>query len=231
MAFRSFSCFHLVLNYFPRAFAVVAVLILSASVRAEDLTARFDAAGCRACHRVGFRGGDSGPDLTLVGVRRPRTWLDLWLKSPHAWKPDTKMPEQGLSAADRGALAEFLSAQKGQAWGEDRPWRGIEPGEISGRDVYVRAGCVACHGPAGRGGHPNPGAHGDIIPALAPLMSTYNKEELKAKLKNGVIPDGHDGRTAAVVMPAWKGVLDEDELDALTAYLLSLGESQPKSDW
>jgi mono/diheme cytochrome c family protein len=35
----------------------------------------------------------------------------------------------------------------------------------------------------------------------------------------------------AVVMPAWKTILTEDELDALTKYLLSLAGSQPKSDW
>jgi mono/diheme cytochrome c family protein len=208
-----------------------AVLLSSGAARADEGSARFDAAGCRSCHRVGPRGGDAGPDLTLVGVRRPRAWIEAWLKSPRGWKADTRMPEQGLSAADRSALAEFLSAQKGQAWGEDRPWRGAEPGEISGKEVYVRAGCIACHGTQGRGGHPNPGAHGDVIPALSPLMGTYKKEELKAKIKNGVVADAQGAIPAAVNMPAWKDVLNDDELDALTGYLLSLAEGQPKTDW
>ena len=39
-----------------------------------------------------------------------------------AFKHDTKMPEQGLSPADRAALALFLSRQKGQEWGDDPPW-------------------------------------------------------------------------------------------------------------
>jgi mono/diheme cytochrome c family protein len=215
----------------PRLLLLAALAAAVPAGAAGDAAARFDAAGCRSCHRIGLRGGDAGPDLTLVGVRRPRAWLENWLASPRDWKHDTLMPQQGLSPADRAALAAFLSGQKGQAWGEERPWRGAEPGDIDGRAVYVRAGCVACHGPAGRGGHPNPGARGDVIPALAPLMATYKKEELKARLKQGVTPDGRDGLTPAVAMPAWKGVLDEDELDALAAYLLSLGESQPKADW
>jgi mono/diheme cytochrome c family protein len=204
---------------------IAAALLLSASARADEGPARFDAAGCRACHRVGPYGGDSGPDLTLVGFRRPRAWIEAWLKSPHAWKPDTRMPEQGLSEADRGALADFLSAQKGQAWGAARPW------SHDGREIYVHAGCIACHGVDGKGGHPNPGARGDVIPALAPLMGTYTAAELKSKIAGGVTADGHDGMTPAVAMPAWKSVLSDDELDALTAYLLSLAASQPKQDW
>ena len=140
------------------------------------------------------------------------------------------MPEQGLSGADRGALADYLSLQKGQSWGGDRPWASLPDGE-KGHNIYVHAGCIACHGVAGKGGHPNPGAHGGTIPALAPLMGTYTSDELKTKIKNGVIPDGHDGMTPLVVMPAWNSVLDDAELAALTKYLLSLAESQPKSDW
>jgi mono/diheme cytochrome c family protein len=32
-------------------------------------------------------------------------------------------------------------------------------------------------------------------------------------------------------MPAWRGALSDDELDALTAYLLTLADGQPKTDW
>ena len=209
---------------------IAGALFLAAASGAEDGAGRFDAAGCRSCHRLGPNGGDSGPDLTLVGVRRPRAWIENWLKSPSAWKHDTKMPDQGLSDADRGALADFLSIQKGQAWNDGPPWASL-PSAEKGRAIYVRAGCIACHGVAGRGGHPNPGAHGDVIPALAPLMGTYTADELKTKINNGVVPDSHDGMTPAVVMPAWKGVLSDDDLQALTTYLLSLAGSQPKSDW
>jgi mono/diheme cytochrome c family protein len=217
---------------------IAAGVLFASSAFADEGAARFDAAGCRACHRIGARGGESGPDLTVVGHRRSRAWIENWLKSPRAWKPDTKMPEQGLSDADRGALADFLSGQKGQAWDGSRPWPGpprmpLLASELlqKGRSIYIHTGCIACHGVSGKGGHPNPGAHGDIIPALAPLMGTYTADELKAKINDGVIPDGHDGMTPAVVMPAWKNILSDDEVSALTKYLLSLAESQPKSDW
>ncbi len=209
---------------------LTASLFAAAAARADEGAARFDAAGCRACHRIGPRGGDAGPDLTLVGFRRPRAWIAEWLRSPRAWKPGTMMPEQGLSDADRDALADFLSAQKGQAWVGARPWASLPEAE-RGRAIYVRAGCVACHGPQGTGGQPNPGTHGGVIPALAPLMGTYTAAELKARIKQGVIPEGHEGMTPAVVMPPWKDVLSDEELDALDSYLLGLAAAQPKQDW
>ena len=194
---------------------------------AADAAARFDAHGCRACHKIGARGGNSGPDLTLVGHRRPKAWLEKWLASPRAYKHDTEMPEQGLSASDRAALAGFLSAQRGQAWGASRPWKAAG----DGREIYLRAGCVACHGPAGRGGHPNPGAHGGVIPALAPLMGTYTKDELISRIRRGVVPEVHDGPPADVSMPGWDEVLDAAELGALADYLLTLARPDPKDDF
>lgn len=212
-----------------RAFLGLLLAVSAASARADGAGERFAADGCAACHRIGPRGGTAGPDLTLVGVRRPRAWLSDWLASPRGWKHDTRMPEQGLSASERLVLADYLSAQTGQAWEGTRPWDGLN-GVEEGRLIYARAGCVGCHGPAGRGGHPNPGAHGDVIPALRPLMGTYTADELKRKIRAGVVPETHDV-PAAVDMPPWKDVLTEGELDALSAYLLTLADAQSKSDW
>ena len=211
-----------------RSLLVALFWAFASTAFAADPTALFDANGCRACHKLGERGGNSGPDLTLVGHRRPRPWIEKWLESPRAYKPDTEMPEQGLSAVDRAALSDYLSAQKGQAWAGKKPWEGAVE---KGRMIYRRAGCVACHGPAGRGGHPNQGAHGGVIPPLAPLMSTYKKDELISRLKRGVVPEVHDGPPAAVNMPGWNEVLSEDELSSLSDYLLSLAKTNPKDDF
>lgn len=211
-----------------RMLPLAAVLFLAAASAASAASpaALFDAHGCRSCHKIGARGGNAGPDLTMVGHRRPKAWLEEWLASPRSVKHDTEMPEQGLNASDLSALADHLSAQKGQAWGAARPWKAGD-----GRAIYLRAGCVACHGPAGRGGHPNPGAHGDVIPALAPLMATYKKDELIWKIRRGVVPEIHGGPPAAVNMPGWEGVLSEEELGALADYLLTLAKTDPKDDF
>ncbi len=199
----------------------VAVIGLASFSMASESAALFDAHGCRSCHRIGERGGNSGPDLTMVGVRRPKSWIAKWLESPRAYKHDTKMPEQGLSGPDRVALADFLSAQTGQAWIAGRPW-------TDGRTVYARAGCAGCHGAAGRGGHPNPGGRGGMIPALPPLLATYKKDELISKIKRGAKADSEPGMVAEVDMPAWDRILSDSELDALADYLLTLSKPGPK---
>lgn len=204
----------------------VAVVGLASFSRASEPAASFDAHGCRSCHKIGARGGNAGPDLTMVGVRRPAAWLENWLASPRAYKHDTMMPEQGLSVSDRGALTDFLSAQKGQAW-SSRPWNSVY-GVERGKMIFAKAGCVACHGAGGRGGHPNPGGRGGLIPALPPLLATYKKDELISKLKRGAKSDSEPGRTAEVDMPAWHGILSDSELDALADYLLTLGKPGPK---
>lgn len=201
-------------------------LALAAPASAATPASLFDAHGCRSCHKVGDRGGNAGPDLTMIGIRRSAAWLDQWLASPRAFKHDTKMPEQGLKAGDRAGLVEFLSAQKGQAWRTKRPWKAGD-----GKAIFNRAGCVACHGAGGIGGHPNPGAHGDMIPALPALLSTYTKEELISRIKRGSVPETHGGPPAAVDMPAWAGVLDDAELDALADYLMTLAKTDPKDEF
>jgi mono/diheme cytochrome c family protein len=213
-----------------RAIAAAAAALLACSAAAQDGAELFNAHGCAACHRVGLRGGSSGPDLTLAGFRRSKEWLDRWLASPRGWKPGTLMPEQGLSEGDRRALVEYLAAQTGAEWKSAKPWDGLAGIEL-GRTIYLRAGCVACHGTAGVGGQPNPRARGGVIAALAPLISTYTRDELRAKIRNGAVPESVAATGPLSVMPAWGRVLASNEIDALADYLLTLSSRQPGGDW
>lgn len=68
---------------------------------------------CASCHSLGGQGGTVGPALDEVGSRRDAAWLSKWLSDPAAVKPGTAMPKLPMSDAERAALVEFLSAQKG----------------------------------------------------------------------------------------------------------------------
>ncbi|HLC19013.1 MAG TPA: c-type cytochrome, partial [Thermodesulfobacteriota bacterium] len=69
---------------------------------------------CASCHRIvePESGRDRFPELTLVGQRRTREWLESWLKDPQAIKPGTFMPTYPLSDSERGAIVEYLTTLK-----------------------------------------------------------------------------------------------------------------------
>ncbi len=198
--------------------------------------AYFAQVGCAACHRVGETGSAGGPDLTLVGFRHSPRWLDLWLRNPRAWRPDTPMPNQRLSPAARAAIVSYLAELKGADWPKGaRPWDGAGDAVARGRLIYLRAGCVACHGLGGAGGYPNNNVVGGKIPPLANASRTFTKAELVAKIKRGVpAPAKADagGSAPLVWMPSWEQVLDDDEIDAVATYVLTLEpEPSQKTEW
>lgn len=127
--------------------------------------------GCAACHRAPDEdlAPKPGPDLAGVGLRIDAAWLAKFLADPAAAAPGTTMPHvlAGVPAAQRadviGPLAAYLATLR-QEVPLPKP-SGVNPlppafwergTEATGRTLYHRVGCVACHDPlpghAGRGG-------------------------------------------------------------------------------
>jgi mono/diheme cytochrome c family protein len=65
--------------------------------------------GCNACHRVGEEGGVVGPALDRAGFRLNATWVYRWIKYPQSMKPETRMPNLGLSDPDAKAVSMYLT--------------------------------------------------------------------------------------------------------------------------
>jgi mono/diheme cytochrome c family protein len=198
--------------------------------------AYFTMVGCAACHQVAGAGNATGPDLTFVGFRHSSAWLDRWLADPAAWKPGTLMPNKQLSPAARASIVAYLSGLQGQDWPKgSRPWDGVGDPVARGRLIYLRAGCVACHGQGGVGGYPNNNVPGAKIPALNNAAETFTKKELVEKIRRGVpAPAKADpkGADPLVFMPSWGTVLDDSELDAVASYLLALKPADGAAkDW
>lgn len=196
--------------------------------------AYYKALNCRACHIIGSDGaGRGGPDLTLVGFRKSPAFLDRFLKDPQAWKKDTLMPNPRLSEKAREQLVAYLASLKGQNWKDKRPWDGVADRVEKGKTIYVKAGCVTCHGPSGAGGYPNNNVEGGKIPALNGVSETYTKEELKRKIKKGVYPAKKDpaGEDPLLRMPAWIEYLSDEEVDAVADYLRTLKPGAGAPAW
>lgn len=93
-----------------------------------------------------------------------------------------------------------------------------------GWQVYTTKGCVYCHGPNAAGGVAHNNAQGGLIPALNKVYEGFSHEELEDKILKGVpvaAKADSKGPTPPLYMPAWKGHLSADELDAVVAYLMS----------
>jgi mono/diheme cytochrome c family protein len=203
--------------------ALVLALLFSCASAEPAGKALFNASGCLSCHKVNGRGGNAGPDLSLVGFRHSPEWLDQWLADPKKWKHDAKMPNFALKPDARAGLVGYLSTLKGQDW----------KAPASGAALFKAAGCVACHGARGKGGHPNNNVPANLIPALTDADDGFTLEELKAKISRGSTPAPQDPSAPAplVFMPAWGQVLSPESIDAVARYVISLSTDDEKKEW
>lgn len=102
-----------------------------------------------------------------------------------------------------------------------------------GKLVYQRYGCGACHGADAMGGVPNPGSQVDPMPALNRVAEGFTEDEVKKVIRNGrnATPKDPSGIAPRLHMNSWKTLMDEEELHALTDYLMSLMPKGEQTDW
>jgi cytochrome c len=92
---------------------------------------------------------------------------------------------------------------------------------VEGASLYVRYGCINCHGPNGLGGVPNPQSPDKSIPPLSDV--TFRQEfNTDQKIKAVIVSGSVIGRAPIVSMPHWGGIIPDARLDAPVAYLKTL---------
>jgi mono/diheme cytochrome c family protein len=92
---------------------------------------------------------------------------------------------------------------------------------VAGAALYIRDGCVNCHGPNGLGGVPNPQSPDKAIPPLSgqDFRSEFNTDaKIIAVIRSGSVL----GRPPIASMPHWGGIISNQDLEALVAYLKTL---------
>jgi putative heme-binding domain-containing protein len=114
---------------------------------------------CPACHSIEGEGGALGPDLTRAGLLYSPEWLFQWLNNPQAVKPNTKMPDQGLSNKEIKAIISFLAAMVGED--EEEPLnisKKSDPknGKKLFFDLKGKGKCAKCHSINQEGGNIGP---------------------------------------------------------------------------
>jgi mono/diheme cytochrome c family protein len=92
---------------------------------------------------------------------------------------------------------------------------------VEGSALYVRDGCVNCHGPNGLGGVPNPQSPDRTIPPLS--GADFRGEfDTPAKIARVIRSGSVIGRAPIVSMPHWGGILTRAGVKALIAYVATL---------
>jgi mono/diheme cytochrome c family protein len=92
---------------------------------------------------------------------------------------------------------------------------------VAGAALYVRYGCINCHGPNGLGGVPNPLSPDKTIPVLSGqgFRHQFNTDaKIAAVIRSGSVI----GRAPIVSMPHWGGILSSTQIAELIAYLKTL---------
>ena len=92
---------------------------------------------------------------------------------------------------------------------------------VAGAALYVRYGCINCHGPNGLGGVPNPLSPDKTIPVLSgqDFRQEFNTDaKIAAVIRSGSVI----GRAPIVSMPHWGGILSDRQIAELIAYLKTL---------
>jgi cytochrome c oxidase subunit 2 len=93
---------------------IVSAAALATSACAQELVEQgrkyFMDSGCYGCHTVGKMGTPIGPNLSSVGAKYSRSYLERWLRDPPAQRPNAHMPALELSEPQVQNLAAFVSS-------------------------------------------------------------------------------------------------------------------------
>ncbi|HEY6843361.1 MAG TPA: c-type cytochrome, partial [Thermoanaerobaculia bacterium] len=103
---------------------------------------------CISCHTVDGKGNGSAPELGKIGSRATRGWLIAFLHDPHAFYPQTRMPQYAFSDAD---VRDIVAYFEDELRDFDAPPNVLAPIRVNqtlaerGEKVFKSAGCFSCH--------------------------------------------------------------------------------------
>jgi mono/diheme cytochrome c family protein len=184
---------------------------------------------CSACHGPQGRGGVSAfvpalrPIAKALTVSQLRRIINHGLgESENPRRP--YMPVWGavISGSQVADLVAYIRAGLPEVrFAAPVPVPRGQGAAVAGAALYVRYGCINCHGPNGLGGVPNPESPDKAIPPLS--GQDFRKEfDTDAKIIDVIRSGSVIGRAPIVSMPHWGGIIPERDLQALVAYLKTL---------
>jgi len=184
---------------------------------------------CAQCHGENGQGGVSPDVPALTGVGKELTAPELRKIIDHGLGESANptkpyMPVWGAVISGRQVNELVAYIRAGLPSVSDAtaaPVPSEQGAAVAGAALYVRDGCINCHGPNGLGGVPNPLSEDKTIPPLSgtDFRSEFNTDK---KIEDVIRSGSVIGRAPIVSMPHWGGILSDADLAALVAYLKTL---------
>jgi cbb3-type cytochrome c oxidase subunit III len=189
----------------------------------------FNQFACSQCHGANGQGGvsQSVPPLKIVGKAMSATQLRQIIdhglgESANPTKPYMPVWGQVVSKRQVDALVAYLHAGLPAVAGATaQPVETDQGATVEGAELFVRYGCINCHGPNGLGGVPNPSSPDKSIPPLSGA-DFFHEFDTDAKIADVIRSGSVIGRAPIVSMPHWGGILSDQQLNQLVAYLHTL---------
>jgi len=170
---------------------------------------------CYECHEFNGYGGTLAPDLSFEGSRAQRAWLVSFLKSPQTLRPTltSRMPQFNMTDHEATVLADYIGLvlQSPAADASQIDPKAFTPQKAAlGKQLYeVKYQCQACHTVGSTGGY--------VGPNLNNAGNWLTPAWIEAWL--------HDPQTMVPGTIEPHRQFTQDEIQALTAYLLTLRQS------
>ncbi len=172
---------------------------------------------CYVCHKFNGYGSTLAPDLSFEGSRARRQWIIDFLKNPGTLRPTltVRMPQFNMSDNDAATIADYLGTvmQSSRVDLASVSAKDFTPQVATlGKQLYeVKYQCQSCHTIGGTGGY--------VGPALTDVGNWMTPAWIEAWLEN---PQALEPTT---IEP--RRDFTPHEIQALTAYLLTLKQSRP----
>jgi len=184
---------------------------------------------CAQCHGMQGQGGvdPAVPALTTVGKSLTVAQLTHIINHGLGESANPKQPYmpvwgEVLSKTQVSNLVAYIHA--GLPAVADTQPAAVPAGQgaaVAGAALYVRYGCINCHGPNGLGGVPNPLSADKSIPPLSGQGFRHDFPTDKA-IADVIRSGSVIGKAPIVSMPHWGGILSDQQIAELISYLKTL---------
>jgi cbb3-type cytochrome c oxidase subunit III len=189
----------------------------------------FNQFACAQCHGLQGQGGvdPAVPALTTVGQSLTVAQLTHIIDHGLGASADPKQPYmpvwgEVISKTQVADLVAYIRA--GLPAVADAEPVAVPAGQgaaVAGSALYVRYGCINCHGPNGLGGVPNPLSADKSIPPLSGQGFRHDFPTDRA-IADVIRSGSVIGKAPIVSMPHWGGILSDQQIAELIAYLKTL---------